>query len=65
MTPPPLHHQGDPEHKLHKVYSFDEQGRDYQNCKFHDACGRFIGLGSGHIDHIVKVHYFLKGRGRP
>ena len=41
--------------------SNDDQGRVYQNCNFHEprGVGVFL-LGCGHINHIVKLHYFFK-----
>ena len=39
------------------VYSNDDQGRVYQNCKFHDPGEGVLKLGCGHISHFVKMHY--------
>ena len=38
----------------------DDQGRVYQNCKFHEHFGRASVLGHGHISHIWKCIISLR-----
>ena len=40
--------------------SNDDQGRIYQNFKFHDPWGRGSRSRAWSYNHIVKMHYFLK-----
>ena len=43
------------------VYSDNDQGRAYQNCKFHMSPGAgVLVLGCGYLSHIMKMHYFFK-----
>ena len=42
------------------MYINANQGRVFQNCKFHAPEAGVRVLGRGHIIHIVKMHYSIK-----
>ena len=44
--------------QTNSVYSNNDQGSVYQNCKFYDPRGRGSCLRCGHVNHIVKLLYY-------
>ena len=45
--------------QTNKVYSNDNQGRDYKSCKFPEPGTGVLVQGRGHIRYIVKNTIFL------